>query len=394
MALRVGIGTSRNSESAYEAGKEACERALEKIAEHKAEMIVVLSSVMFDQTEMLKGVNSTAGGAPIVGCTTAGTITTEGPLEHVVAVLALHSDTLQFHPVKVEHISQSMREAGKSFGTQLKEKAPKVAFLFSDALSGNGTELVRGIFEMLGSNFPLMGGAAGDDMNFKKTYQYFHNEVLTDAIVGFGISGNVKYAVGADHGWKPIGNAHTVTRSEGTTLFELDGKPAFSLYEEYFGDRASDFKKTLSLAAVSYPLGMKTDQSEKIMIRVPLSIQDDGSIICGAEILQGSQIYLMIGTQSSAFAAAKDTAERLKQSVPAIEPVVIFLSDCVARKILFGEHGKEEIDSIRASVGENAQIFGFYSYGQIAPFSDTPININTCDPGFYEQSISIAIFGE
>jgi hypothetical protein len=102
----------------------------------------------------------------------------------------------------------------------------------------------------------------------------------------------------------------------------------------------------------------------------------------------------MIGTQQSALAAARDTAERLKHSVPVIEPIIVFLSDCVARKILYGEHGKEEIDAIRTSVGEKAQIFGFYSYGQIAPFSDTPVNINTCDPGFYEQSISIAIFGE
>lgn len=139
---------------------------------------------------------------------------------------------------------------------------------------------------------------------------------------------------------------------------------------------------------------MKTDQSEKIMIRVPLSVKDDGSIICGAEIIQGSQLYLMIGTQQSALAAAKDTAERLKRTVPTIEPIIVFLSDCVARKILYGEHGKEEIDSIRATVGEHAQIFGFYSYGQIAPFSEKPINVNTCDPGFYEQSISIAIFGE
>ncbi|MBI3442605.1 MAG: hypothetical protein HY007_02470 [Candidatus Sungbacteria bacterium] len=208
MALHVGIGTSRNSESSFEAGKEACERALEKIPGHKAEMIVVLASVIFDQQEMIKGVYATGGGTPVVGCTTAGTITTEGPLEHVVGVLALHSDTLGFHPVKVEGISKSMREAGKSFGTQLQEKSPKVAFLFSDALSGNGTEMVRGIFELLGSGFPLMGGAAGDDMNFKKTSQYFGDQVLNDAVVGFGISGDVKYAVGADHGWKDRHSAY------------------------------------------------------------------------------------------------------------------------------------------------------------------------------------------
>lgn len=398
MGIHVGVGLSRQSQDAEAAGKEAAQAAMASLKQDRADVFVVLCSSLFNQEEVLKGISSIGNTTPMVGCSTAGVLTNAGVAEHAIAVLAMQSDHVAFHPVKQEHISQGMAEAGRMFAEQLKQvsgpESLKLAFIFSDALSGNGTELVRGVLGALGSTFPLVGGAAGDDMLFKKTYQYYNGEVLTDAAVGLAVTGDVQYAVGADHGWQPIGSGRIVTKAEGTTLYELDGKPAFSIYEDYFGQRAHDFKQALSLAAVSYPLGMKTSASESYMIRVPLSVKDDGSIVCGAEVIQGSEVYLMIGTQSSALWAAKDTTQKLKQRVPSVIPSVIFVSDCVARKILFGERAREEIDAIRAIAGEHSQMFGFYSYGQIAPLGEREVDVKTCDPGFYEQSISLAIFGE
>lgn len=397
MALQIGIGISEQNQSAHAAGAEAAKQALEKAGVEKADFAVVLASSLYNQEDLIKGVRDALSNAPLVGCTTAGTITDYGLHEQSVAVLVLTSDTLAFHPVKVTGLSDSMRAAGTAFAEEIERTADgkaKVAFVFSDALAGNGTELVRGILGKLGANFPLMGGAAADDMNFKKTSQYFNDEVLTNAAVGFGISGNVVYAVGADHGWQPIGNPRTVTKAVGTTVYELDGKPAFSIYEDYFGERAGDFKKTLSLASVSYPLGMQVEGSDKFMIRVPLSIQDDGSIVCGAEVLEGSAISLMIGTVSSALWAAQTTTEKLSGDTKEAHPRIAFVSDCVARKILFGERRDEEFKAIKKLMGDEGHIFGFYSYGQIAPLGGVDMNVNTCDPGFYEQSISLAIIGE
>ncbi len=281
------------------------------------------------------------------------------------------------------------------FGGQFKNASDPVTmgFIFSDALAGNGTELVRGVLDAMGRDFKLAGGAASDDMQFKKTYQYFNDEVLTDAAVGFGITGPMLIAAGAEHGWKPIGNPRIVTKAEGTKLIELDGKPAFQIYQDYFGDRASDFKQALTLAAVSYPLGMKAKGVEEIMVRVPLAVSDDGSIVCGAELIEGSEVSLMIGTLSSTLWAAEATAKAAMKGMEGAGKRVIFVSDCVARKILLGERGKEEIALLKTVGGENTEIFGFYSYGQIAPLKPPSENINTCDPGFYEQSISVTVCG-
>ncbi len=397
MSFFTGVGTSKQVQDSYAAGLEAATIAMQASGQGAIDLAIIVVSPQFDQAAMLRGVREGVKGAPVVGCTNAGAITTEGVVEQAVSVLVMKSDDGKFIPIRATEIGKDMRAAGKNFAQQLKDEAgdekPSIAFLFSDALAGNGTEMVRGIFDIFGSDFRIAGGAAGDDLNFKKTYQYFNDELLTNAVVGFGITGNIKVAVGANHGWQTIGASRVVTKAEGTKLIELDGKPAFQIYQDYFGEKAGDFKQALSLSAVTYPLGMKTESSDETMIRVPLSVADDGSIMCGAEVIEGSEIYLMIGTLTSAMDAAKSMVQNLVDLVPDANPRVVFVSDCIARKILFGERGQEEIAILKSIGGPQSVIFGFYSYGQIASLKTPSTNINTCDPGFYEQSISIAVFG-
>ncbi|MDE2057852.1 MAG: FIST C-terminal domain-containing protein, partial [Patescibacteria group bacterium] len=358
MAFSAGVGTSRALQDSKTAGHDAAAKALAASGAAAAGLAVVVASPKYDQAAMLQGVAEALPGARIVGCTSAGAITENGVEEQAVSVLALAGEAGAFVPVKVEGIGKDMRGAGKRFGEALKAAGGemKLALIFSDALAGNGTELVRGILEVMGGSFPIAGGAAGDDMAFKKTEQYFDTEVLTDAVVGFGLAGDVQVAVGADHGWQPLGDAHTVTKAEGTKLIELDGKPAFSIYQDYFGDRANDFKQALSLQAVTYPLGMKSPGAEGVMIRVPLAVGEDGSITCGAEVLEGSQIFLMIGTLTSAMDAAKATAEKLVERVVDAKPRVVFVSDCIARKILFGEHAADEVTLLKSIGGPKSVI--------------------------------------
>lgn len=395
MSLYVGIGTSKNLQDAYTSGQEAARLALENAKGGKVSVAIVFASTHFNQEEMLKGVKETLGDISIIGCSSSGAITSEGAQEQAISVMVLGSDEGVFTPIKVTGIGKDIRAAGRSFGEQLKaiDDTARLAFLFSDALSGNGTELVRGVLDVLGTDFVLSGGAAGDDMNFKKTYQYFNGEVLTDSAVGLGVSKEISFVAGADHGWQPIGNGRVVTKAEGTKVIELDGKPAFEIYQDYFGERAGDFKKALSLAAVTYPLGMKASGSEEIMVRAPLVVGDDGSIICGAEILEGSKVFLMIGTMNDALGAAESKAKELMGKMPDTKKRIVFVSDCVARKILLGERGKEEIELLKSIAGPESEIFGFYSYGQISPLHTPTKDVNTCDPGFYEQSISITILG-
>src|SRR3989344_5235115 len=300
MSLKISAGSNEGSD-AYIVGANAAQDALTQLGVPDAHLAIVFASVQYDQEKMLGGVRSVIKDALLVGCSTAGEITNEGPLQkRSVAVMLMHSDTVKFYGGVGENIKTDTRGAGKAAADQVKGKAKeslKAFMMFPDVLTGNGADIVRGVLDSLGEHFPMVGGAAGDDFQFKKTYQYLGDKVYSGSVIGLGLKGKFKMGIGVKHGWIPVGMPKKVTKSAGSLLHELDGKPAISIYEEYFGpEQAAELKtETLARLAITYPLGMKVEGSDEYLIRDPITVNAEGSITCAAEIPQGSEIRLMIG---------------------------------------------------------------------------------------------------
>jgi len=174
MAIYAGVGLSKQQD-AYQAGYEACKQAIEKSGSKKPDLTVVFSSVSFEQAEVLKGVREASNNASLIGCTDAGEITNEGPSKNSVGVMAIASDQINFYVGLGKDVKKGAREAGRAVAKEIKEKAkePLKAFImFPDVLTGNGADIVRGVLDVLGEHFPVVGGAAGDDFLFQKTYEY------------------------------------------------------------------------------------------------------------------------------------------------------------------------------------------------------------------------------
>ena len=113
-----------------------------------------------------------------------------------------------------------------------------------------------------------------------------NDEALSGSVVGVGLSGTFKLGVGVKHGWIPVGAPLKVTKSAGSVLHEIEGRPAISIYEDYFGEEEAQKLKeeTLAKLAITYPLGMRIKDSEEMLIRDPLTVDEHGSITCAAEI--------------------------------------------------------------------------------------------------------------
>ena len=267
--IKVGVGRSSNSD-ALKAGVEACKGAMEQIG-GKANLIIVFSSVAYDQKKMLEGVKSISKEIPLVGCSDSGEITTEGPVSKHVAVAALSSDIIEFSIGIGKGTDKDSHKAGAMAAREVKKKAKKDPSLFTmllDGLAENGAAAVRGVQEVLGKNFPIMGGSAGDDFLFKKTYEYYNGQVLSNCVIGIGLSGKFSFGVGVKHGWEPIGLPMKVTKAEGGKLIEINNRPALSIYEDYFGKRAEELiKEPIARMAYTYPLGMSVEGSPEFLIR-------------------------------------------------------------------------------------------------------------------------------
>ena len=273
------------------------------------------------------------------------------------------------------------------------DKKVSSVIIFPDVLVGNGADVVRGLQDKLGKHFPIIGGASGDDQLFEKTYQYINGEVHSESVVGFGISGDYEFGVGVRHGWIPIGLPMKVTKSEGSVVHEIDGKPAINIYREYFGEENAkeiegDSAVFSNKSVLTYPFGV-TGPDHELLIRFATAIDEHGSITCAAEIPQDSEIRMMIGNKDRAIDASRIAAKTSLQSFgeqPA-EAAIIF--NCIARNNLFGEDAGQEINAIREVLGQDVPIIGFYTYGEQAPIEGVSADIKKCETSFHNETVVI-----
>jgi hypothetical protein len=392
--IKAGVGRSNNPD-ATKAGAEACREALSE-AGNKANLIIVFSTVAYSQQKILKGVRSISKEIPLVGCSDSGEITTEGPVSKHLAVMALNSDTINFTIGIGEGADKDSHKAGVMAAQEVKKKAKGDISLFMmllDGLAENGAATVRGVQEVLGENFPIVGGSAGDDFLFKKTYEHFNDQVLTNTAIGLGLSGKFSFGVGVRHGWEPIGLPMKVTKAKGAKLIEVNNRPALSIYEDYFGKKAEELiKEPIARMAYTYPLGMSVEGSPELLIRDVVIANEKGEITCAAEIPEGSEVRLMLGDPDKAIQAAKEAAEGALAQLKGAKPEVIFVFDCMARCKLLGPRIGEEILAIQEVLGKDIPLIGFYTYGEQAPLGG--IIGPECRSVFHNETMALMVLGE
>ncbi len=394
MTIRCGVGYSVLPDTAS-AVREACERSKRAFAEDKTDLLLCFSSVIHDQEKLVACLKECGSSTSLIGCSDAGGLTAEGPFSKGLSLLRLRADNIKFTIGLGENIKKDAYQAGVDLARSILEKDPNIRLLIMlpDGLAGNGADIVRGVQKVLGEKFPVVGGSAGDDFLFQKTYEYFNDRLLTGAVVGVGLSGDFTFGIGVRHGWMPIGASMKVTKSKGNVLFDLDDKPAINIYEEYFGKGKAQMLREEPLAriAITYPLGMKTEESDEYLIRDPITVDEKGAITCAAEIPEGSTIRLMIGSKDEAVQAARvavaEAVEQMKGRP--VKAAIIF--NCIARSKLFGRDAGKEVEAIREMMGQKVPLIGFYTYGEQAPIAG---KINVCSPVFHNETVVILTLGD
>ena len=212
----------------------------------------------------------------------------------------------------------------------------------------------------------------------------------------FTVYSRIKMGVGVKHGWLPVGRTFKVTKAEGSVVHEVDGKPAMSIYEDYFGEDEAKKLHTEILAklAITYPLGIQVPNSTDMLLRAPFRANEDGSIVCDGEIPLGADVQLMVGSREDAIRVARDAAENAKAQLDGSTPKAIIIFNCIARRKLFGERAGDEIAAIQEVLGKDVPLIGFYTYGEQAPLGGEVRNFERCNPVFHNETVVTCVFAE
>lgn len=392
---KVGVGLSQRKTEHKEAGKEAAKEAIQKMGGGKPSILFVFSSIQYEQEAVLQGVREVAPDALVVGGSAAGEITSGETVFDGVNAMAIASDTIEFVTGKGVNVAQDSFGAGAEAAKDVLAKAdgrrPNLFVMLPDGMTGNGAAIVEGVKSVLGEEAPIIGGSLGDDYRFEKTFEYYQDEVLTDNVVGIGLYGSFAYGFGIKHGWEPVGLPLKVTKADGVTLKEVDGKPALQVYEEYFGKDASELvQEPLARMAYTYPIGIAVQGSDELLIRDPVIANKKGEITMAAAIPEGTTIRLMIGDRDKAIAAAKEAAEVAKSQLDGATPRFILMFNCMARNRLLGVRCHEENQTVLGALGKDIPMLGFYTYGEQGPLlgkKGTPAY-------FHNETMTLVVVGE
>jgi hypothetical protein len=236
-----------------------------------------------------------------------------------------------------------------------------------DGLSGVGEQLVSQIIKRTRSYQQVVGGAAGDDGSFKATWVGAQNRASVDSAAALHVFGPRQWGVGVDHGLTPSTPKMIVTKAKANVVYELDGKPAFDVYKSYARERGVTLtKENVGSFLINNELGVYF-LSHMQRARAPLSVGDDGSLNCAAEIAEGSSVSILDGKRDNLVAAARSAAREAKDALKDARPAGVLVFDCVCRgAILENEFGRE-IEAVR-EVFPDVPVAGFLTYGEIARY--------------------------
>lgn len=362
----VAVGRSADHD-ATAAGRHAVQQAL--AGRDDARLLVVFADHDYDLQTLIGTIHAGGDGVPLIGCSTAGEIATDGPGDDGVVVVALGGN-FSVSTAAAEDVSDDMRGAGRRVAEvahDIADREHRVLMTFTDTLAGDQQQVLRGIYHELGAAVPVVGGCAGDKLKMRRTYQFHGTELLTNAVVAAAIGSDGPFGVGVRHGWQPVGQPMTVTSSEGTTIHQLDSRPALDVYLEQFGlpreitQDASQFTKF----ALRHPLALARRSGEPLVRLITAACPKSGSLRAMAAVPEGANVWLMSGDDASVLEATDAAcADAFAGIDGAPKGVVMF--DCVTRRDMLGDVGiQREIDRIATQAG-GAPIAGLFTYGEIA----------------------------
>lgn len=303
------------------------------------------------------------------GCSTAGEITGQGIADDALVVtIAEFAGVASFHAATDLEGMEDSRAAGVRLGEALREKAPGAVLLFGQGVAINGSAVIDGLRSVLGEAVPVTGGLAGDGTLFQETVVLTPDGPSARAILAIGLQGaGLRFSHGSFGGWETFGTLRKVTRSAGNVLYELDGRRALDIYQEYLGDYAKD----LPASGLLFPFEMfDSSHTSTGVIRTILAVdQEAGSLTLAGDIDPGGYLQLMHGSTDRLVDGAEHAARAASaMGVHPGEGLAILVS-CVGRKLVMGDRVDEEIEAVAEVFGAEAVLTGFYSYGEISPSS-------------------------
>jgi hypothetical protein len=335
----------------------------------RADLVLVFAATpLLERDDLVDHLHALYRRARICSVSTAGEIVGSRVQDDslVATAIAFESSRLEAHSINLSQVRDSFA-AGARLAAALPAEGLVHVLLLSDGLSVNGSSLVQGMAGRLGARIAITGGLAGDGDRFRKTLVSLDSSPRPGNVVALGLYGDrLRIGFGSMGGWDSFGPERLVTRSWGNVLGELDGLSALALYKRYLGDQAAG----LPASGLLFPLSLRAAPGGIPVVRTILGVDEESQTMTFAgDVPEGSYVRLMKANFDRLIDGAAGAAHATYEALGSASPQLAILISCVGRKLVLKQRVEEEVESVQEVLGAGTVAAGFYSYGEISPFT-------------------------
>jgi len=347
----------------------AIEQIYDAVFQDDISLVIFFCSQDYSRDALAAQLAKKFAGIEVVGCTSSGGIGKNGYQKQGIVACSFSSHVFEYSAQLVEDVSQfsyhkadklvsQLKDQFEASGSDLLDSAPANEQHFFSLQFIDGLCLKEETFTQILSTalngIPLLGGSAGDDLRFERTYIYYQGEFYTNAaVVILGVT-RLNFEPFIIQHFFPTEKRLVVTESipEKRIVTSLNGLPAAMEYARNVG---CEVEALDSEVFASHPLLVKI--VDGAFVRSIQKVNDDGSLTFYCAIDDG--IVLSLGKGEDIVKNLDRELARLKSKVGDLGLIIGF--DCIFRYLELEQLDKvDQVSEIFKQVG----VIGFNSYGE------------------------------
>jgi hypothetical protein len=178
-----------------------------------------------------------------------------------------------------------------------------------------------------------------------------------------------------EHGFAAPEEMVAATSTEGNRIASIDWRPAFDVYRERVGAQygVEITKENFYTYAVHFPFGIMRASGE-VLVRIPVALEDDGSLFCVGEVPEHSVLTLLEAPKAEQREAVQALGRRMGS-----EGGEILTFYCAGRRMHLTDAAPAELAALSEATGATG-LFGALSLGEIGPCREGgyPLFHNAC----------------
>ena len=350
------------SASGPDAVGKACAKAVSDLGAEPG-LLLAFASGEFDQVTAARELADAAPSSPTAGLTGHGLLTAAGELDDGCVAMALGRELEASIGVAVQ-ASDDLRAAGRAATAQALAGLgadADIVLMFIDSSHGDIADTLAGAYAAAGPKVPLAGGAASGPGKW-----HFHDGVATtDSVVAVALKTQGSVAIAETQTANIRGAPAIVTRSEGQTISEIDGRPAEEVYLEQIGFAGIPLdEEEFAAISMTHPISQPELHGER-RLRHVLGHTERRELTVGTHVPAGAAIEFTELELEELLSSGAASVEKAIQEL-GVKPQAALVFDCAGRRRALGNELSREVDAVAAALGDESALAGLYTNGEVA----------------------------